>query len=151
MNGKTLKKLALKSFGSQKSVMVVSSFSYLCIYDVHGVFYLMLKRCPSVAIRQSFVPDTESVSSADDLENKDRIEDDRLNVAFLPKFFDVADVEDSPNGAKTKETQPCFNENKNFDGPRRARIELSLCGNLLRPGMGISTAAETFNTHCIPS
>ncbi|KAI3674757.1 hypothetical protein L2E82_51983 [Cichorium intybus] len=56
MNGKTLKKLALKSFGSQKSVMVET----LSIRNFAG-----------------FVRDTESVSSADDLENKDRIEDDR--------------------------------------------------------------------------
>ncbi|KAI3738385.1 hypothetical protein L2E82_28415 [Cichorium intybus] len=64
-----------------------------------------------------------------------------------PQISDVADVEDSPNKAETEETQPYFDDNVKFDGPRSARIELSLCGNLLRPGMGISTATETFNTH----
>ncbi|KAI3738384.1 hypothetical protein L2E82_28414 [Cichorium intybus] len=63
----------------------------------------------------------------------------------------VSDVEDGLNGAETGETQPYFDDNERFDGPRRSRIELSLCGNLLRPGMGISTAAETFNAHRIPS
>ncbi|KAL4560570.1 hypothetical protein LXL04_032723 [Taraxacum kok-saghyz] len=55
-------------------------------------------------------------------------------------------VEDSPKGP-----QPYSDDNENFDGPKRARIELSLCGNLLRPGMGLSTASETFNAHRIPS
>ncbi|KAD3337464.1 hypothetical protein E3N88_32984 [Mikania micrantha] len=35
-------------------------------------------------------------------------------------------------------------------GPKRTRIEISLCGNLLRPGMGLSTASETFNAYRIP-
>ncbi|CAH1441920.1 unnamed protein product [Lactuca virosa] len=52
---------------------------------------------------------------------------------------------------ETEEPQPYYDDNENFEGPKQTRIELSLCGNLLRPGMGLSTAAATFNAHRIPS
>lgn len=68
-------------------------------------------------------------------------------------------VEISPKGPEisdecatcvTNEPQPYSDDNEKFDGSRRTRIEISLCGNLLRPGMGLSTAAETFKAHRIP-
>lgn len=37
-----------------------------------------------------------------------------------------------------------------FELMNTSGIEISLCGNLLRPGMGLSTASETFNAHRIP-
>ncbi|KAM0065553.1 putative phosphatidate phosphatase [Helianthus debilis subsp. tardiflorus] len=61
--------------------------------------------------------------------------------------------ENSPYGPEhedgTEEPQPYYDDNDKFDGSRRTRIEISLCGNLLRPGMGSSTASETFNAHRI--
>ncbi|KAI7729755.1 hypothetical protein M8C21_003061, partial [Ambrosia artemisiifolia] len=61
--------------------------------------------------------------------------------------------ENSPYGPEhvdgTEEPHPYYDDNENFDGPRRTRIEISLCGNLLRPGMGSSTASETFNAYRI--
>ncbi|KAF5783962.1 putative phosphatidate phosphatase [Helianthus annuus] len=52
--------------------------------------------------------------------------------------------ENSPYGPEHED-----DDNDKFDGSRRTRIEISLCGNLLRPGMGSSTASETFNAHRI--
>ncbi|KAI3512081.1 hypothetical protein L1887_19261 [Cichorium endivia] len=98
--------------------------------------------------------DTEQKPSDLKPEGAERFETEGTDVISPnteQKISDVADVEYSPNGAEIGETQPYFDDNERFDGPRRARIELSLCGNLLRPGMGISTAAETFNSHRIPS
>ncbi|XP_071688344.1 phosphatidate phosphatase PAH1-like [Rutidosis leptorrhynchoides] len=56
-------------------------------------------------------------------------------------------VENSSNGPEIGDT--IMNGNERLDGPRRRVFELSLCGNLLRPGMGLSTAVDTFNTHRI--
>ncbi|XP_071721255.1 phosphatidate phosphatase PAH1-like isoform X2 [Rutidosis leptorrhynchoides] len=64
-------------------------------------------------------------------------------------------VENSSNGLDTRDEsviempQQYSDDNRHFDGPSRRGIELSLCGNLLRPGMGLSTAADTFNAHRI--
>ncbi|KAI3743400.1 hypothetical protein L1987_61109 [Smallanthus sonchifolius] len=58
------------------------------------------------------------------------------------------EIEDGCTTSVTEEHQSYDNEY--FDGPKRTRIEISLCGNLLRPGMGSSTASETFNAHRIP-
>ncbi|GKC60689.1 phosphatidate phosphatase PAH1-like protein [Tanacetum coccineum] len=69
------------------------------------------------------------------------------------------------DGSVTEELQQYSDYNEKFDGPKRAKqahqhliliaygqigIELSLCGNLFRPGMGLSTADNTFNAHRIP-
>lgn len=68
-------------------------------------------------------------------------------------------VENSPKEPETgdgcmtsisEEPQSYSNDNENFDGPKRTRIEISLCGNLLRAGMGSSAAAESFDSHRIP-
>ncbi|KAK1426099.1 hypothetical protein QVD17_14767 [Tagetes erecta] len=60
------------------------------------------------------------------------------------------EMEDGCTASVTEEPQSYYDDNENFDAPRRTRIEISLCGNLLRPGMGLSTASETFNAHRIP-
>lgn len=39
--------------------------------------------------------------------------------------------------------------NKDVESTPRTRLEISLCKNLLRPGMGSSAAAEAFDAHCI--
>lgn len=110
------------------------------------------------AVERSEIEGTEVISldteqKVSDLkpEGVERSETEGTEVISPDTEQKVSDVEDGPNGAETGETQPYFDDNERFDGPRRARIELSLCGNLLRPGMGISTAAETFNAHRIPS
>ncbi|KAL8259699.1 hypothetical protein R6Q59_027652 [Mikania micrantha] len=59
------------------------------------------------------------------------------------KVSDVQDVQDQND----EEFQRAENSPH---GPKRTRIEISLCGNLLRPGMGLSTASETFNAYRIP-
>lgn len=68
-------------------------------------------------------------------------------------------VENSPKEPETGDgcmtsitelSQSYSNDNGNFDGPKRTRIEISLCGNLLRAGMGLSAAAESFDAHRIP-
>ncbi|KAF5823560.1 putative phosphatidate phosphatase [Helianthus annuus] len=58
--------------------------------------------------------------------------------------------EDGCTTSVTEEPQSYYDDNGNFDGPKQTRIEISLCGNLLRPGMGLSTAAEAFNAHRVP-
>ncbi|KAI3677107.1 hypothetical protein L1987_86727 [Smallanthus sonchifolius] len=60
------------------------------------------------------------------------------------------EIEDGCTPSVTEEPQSIYDDNENFDGARRTRIEISLCGNLLRPGMGLSTASDTFNAHRIP-
>lgn len=110
------------------------------------------------AVERSEIEGTEVISldaeqKVSDLkpEGVERSETEGTEVISPDTEQKVSDVEDGLNGAETGETQPYFDDNERFDGPRRSRIELSLCGNLLRPGMGISTAAETFNAHRIPS
>ncbi|KAK9068494.1 hypothetical protein SSX86_012608 [Deinandra increscens subsp. villosa] len=65
------------------------------------------------------------------------------------------EADDECTASVTDEPQPSYDDNENFDGPRQTSkhwlgIEISLCGNLLRPGMGLSTASATFNAHRIP-
>ncbi|KAK1411839.1 hypothetical protein QVD17_32629 [Tagetes erecta] len=60
------------------------------------------------------------------------------------------EMEDGCTTSVTEEPQLYYDDNGKFDGPKQTRIEISLCGNLIRPGMGLSTAAETFNAHRIP-
>ncbi|XP_076960781.1 phosphatidate phosphatase PAH1-like [Bidens hawaiensis] len=75
---------------------------------------------------------------------------DREESEYVENSLNGKGIENGCPASVTEEPQPYFDDNGNFEGPKQTRIEISLCGNLLRPGMGLSTASETFNTHRIP-
>ncbi|KAI7733684.1 hypothetical protein M8C21_018662 [Ambrosia artemisiifolia] len=75
---------------------------------------------------------------------------DREESEWVENSSNRTEIEDGCTTSVTEEPQSYYDDNENFDRPKQTRIEISLCGNLLRPGMGLSTAAETFNAHRIP-
>ncbi|KAK9058770.1 hypothetical protein SSX86_023613 [Deinandra increscens subsp. villosa] len=91
-------------------------------------------------------PDMEhQISDVEIVKDQDHEESERVeNSSYEPE------TEDGCTMSATEEPQQYYDDNEKFDGPKLTRIEISLCGNLLRPGMGLSAAAETFNTHRIP-
>nr|XP_043610166.1 phosphatidate phosphatase PAH1 [Erigeron canadensis] len=111
------------------------------------------------------VEDAESVKLEDETEstlvNLLDIEQTHSDVAIVSNqdHEESERIENSPKGSEsrdesticvTEESQLYSDDNEKFNRSRPTRIEISLCGNLLRPGMGLSTASETFNAHRIP-
>ncbi|XP_076950081.1 phosphatidate phosphatase PAH1-like [Bidens hawaiensis] len=110
------------------------------------------------------VKNDEEVKSVESIKLEVETESTEVNeVNLVDTEHKVSDVEferaenssygpENEDGEESviEEPQRNYDNDENFDGPRRTWIELSLCGNLLRPGMGSSTAFETFNAHRIP-
>ncbi|KAI3826217.1 hypothetical protein L1987_00262 [Smallanthus sonchifolius] len=105
--------------------------------------------------REHTISDVDIVKDQDHEESE--IEDGVKNNSNGPEIeygvknsSNGPEIEDGCITSVTEEPQPYFDDNEKFDEPKQTRIEISLCGNLLQPGMGLSTAAETFNAHRIP-
>ncbi|XP_076898005.1 phosphatidate phosphatase PAH1-like [Bidens hawaiensis] len=110
------------------------------------------------------VKNDEEVKSVESIKLEVETESTEVNeVNLVDTEHKISDVEferaenssygpENENGDESviEEPERNYDDDENFDGPRRTWIELSLCGNLLRPGMGSSTAFETFNAHRIP-
>ncbi|KAD5803156.1 hypothetical protein E3N88_14516 [Mikania micrantha] len=93
----------------------------------------------------------DSLDTEHKISHVETVEDqDRDDSEWIEKTSNGPEIEDGCTTSVTEETQPNYDDNGKFDGRKPTRIEISLCGNLLRPGMGLSTAAETFNAHRIP-
>ncbi|XP_024983920.1 phosphatidate phosphatase PAH1 [Cynara cardunculus var. scolymus] len=81
--------------------------------------------------------------------DQDRVEPSTDGVENSPKEPETEDGCTTTTSI-TEEPQSYSNDNEKFDGPKRTRIEISLCGNLLQAGMGLNAAAESFDAHRIP-
>ncbi|XP_076917728.1 phosphatidate phosphatase PAH1-like [Bidens hawaiensis] len=106
---------------------------------------------------ESLTLDVKSVESIKLEVETESTEVNLVDTEHKVSDFEFERAENSSHGPENEDGEESVIEepqrnydDENFNGLRRTWIELSLCGNLLRPGMGSSTAFETFKAHHIP-